>query len=280
MPDAIDRAPRTADDPAGGRSRWAAPRQIGYGVISSYQDYRALFTWRSWAGGWLVRLVCQVLFFATLGQLLGSPQAQGYIAFGNAAALGPLGALGVVSSTVGERRSGTLQFLLITRADPFLVLASRGLYWVADGVLTSSIALTLVPLVLPVPMAWAALPAVLAVNLAATLSCYCFALSLAGISLRRPELRMYLTAGTTITLMLFAGISTPVPQDGFAGALATVLPVAHGLEAMRELAAGHGAPTSLILGEVLVSALWACIGYLVLTRSLRRTVRAGALALR
>ncbi|MCU1640732.1 MAG: hypothetical protein JWN03_1007 [Nocardia sp.] len=259
------------------RAGSAVARQIAYGVISSYQDYRAMFTWRSWAGGWLLRLICQVLFFATLGRLLGSAAAQGYLAFGNAAVLGPVGALGVVSSTVRERRLGTLQFLLITRADPFLVLASRGLYWVADAVVTSSIALAVVPVLLPVPMHWAAFPAVLGIDVLTTLSCYCLALSLTGFSVARPGLRMYLTMGVTITLMTLAGVSTPAPTTGFAGGVAGVLPLTHGLRAMRALAAGEPTPIKEIFGEVAVALAWAAVGYLVLTRALRKKVRSGSL---
>ncbi|MGF1431528.1 ABC transporter permease [Kitasatospora sp. LaBMicrA B282] len=254
-------------------------RLLGYGLLSSYQDYRAMFTWRSWAGGWLVRLICQVLFFATLGRLLGSAQTQAYIAFGNAAVLGPLGALGVVSSTAGERRAGTLQFLLITRSDPFLVLASRGLYWVADGLLTSTIALVLVPLALPVPLRWAALPAIVAVGALTTLSCYCLALALAGLSVRRPQARMYLTAGTTIALMLFAGVTTDAPRTGPWAALSAVLPVTHGLSAMRALAQGHPAPPTALLAEAAVGLAWGVLAHLLLGRALRHTVRTGTLAL-
>ncbi|MFF7992017.1 ABC transporter permease [Kitasatospora xanthocidica] len=261
-------------------SAWAVVRLTGYGALASYQDYRAMFTWRSWLGGWLVRMLCQVLFFANLGQLLGSPDAQGYLALGNAVVLGPLGALGVVSSTVGERRSGTLQFLLISRTPPFLALASRGLHWVADGLLTSTIALLTVHLLLPVPLPWSALPAILCLNALMTLGCYCVALCLSGISLRVPESRMYLTVGTTIALMLLAGVSTPVPRNGPLAVLAQLLPVSHGLDAVRQLAHGGALSLQLVLDEALVAAGWAAAGFLVLTHGLRHTVRSGTLTLR
>ncbi|MFE9561170.1 ABC transporter permease [Streptomyces sp. NPDC006487] len=253
---------------------------MGYGALASYQDYRAMFGWRSWLGGWLVRLLCQVLFFASLGQLLGSPGSQGYLALGNAVVLGPLGALGVVSSTVGERRSGTLQFLLLSRTPPFLALASRGLHWVADGLITSTIALLVMNLLLPVHLHWAALPAIIGVTALMTLGTYSVALCLSGISLRMPESRMYLTVGTTIVLMLVGGVSTPVPQNGLPAVLAQLLPVSHGLEAVRQLAQGGALPLPLVLGELLVAAGWAAAGFLVLTQGLRHTVRSGTLTLR
>ncbi|WP_327286411.1 MULTISPECIES: ABC transporter permease [unclassified Streptomyces] len=266
--------------PASRRSVRTLLQLIGYGALASYQDYRAMFTWRSWLGGWLVRLLCQVLFFANLGALLGSPEQQGYLALGNAVVLGPLGALGVVSSTVGERRSGTLQFLLISRTPPFLALASRGLHWVADGLLTSTVALLAVHLLLPVPLHWAALPAILFVDALMTLGCYCLALCLSGISLRMPESRMYLTAGTTIVLLLVAGVNTSVPHSGALAWVARVLPVSHGLSAVRQLAHDGTLSVALVLHEALILAGWAAIGFLVLTHGLRHTVRSGSLTLR
>ncbi|MGW6412503.1 ABC transporter permease [Streptomyces vinaceus] len=267
-------------DPAARRSAGAVLQLVGYGALAAYQDYRAMFTWRSWLGGWVVRLLCQVLFFANLGQLLGSPGQQSYLALGNAVVLGPLGALGVVTSTVGELRSGTLQFLLISRTPPFLALASRGLHWVTDGFLTSTVALLTVHLLLPVPLHWAAVPAILGVNLLMTLSVYCLALCLSGAALRKPESRMYLTVATTITLLLVAGVNTPVPRSGVLAGVAAVLPVSHGLAAVRQLALDGTLPTALVLQEALVLAGWAAAGFLLLTHGLRHTVRSGALSLR
>ncbi|MEU8587419.1 ABC transporter permease [Streptomyces sp. NPDC048664] len=258
----------------------AAARQVAYGALASYQDYRAMFTLRTWLFGWTVRLICQVLFFAGLGRLVGSPAAEAHLAFGNAAILGPLGALGVVSSTVGERVSGTLQFLLLSRGSTFLVLASRGLHWMADGLLTSTIALCVVCPLLGVPLHWAALPVILAVLALSTLSCYCLALCMTSISVRRPGSRMYLTAGTTIVLMLLSGVTTAVPGTGVAGFLARILPLTHGLTAARTLAAGGPLDWGAVAGEVAVTAGWGVLAWLLLTRALRHTVRTGSLSLR
>ncbi|MFG2636846.1 hypothetical protein ACGFX8_23750 [Streptomyces sp. NPDC048362] len=256
-----------------------AARQTAYGALASYQDYRAMFTLRTWLFGWTVRLICQVVFFAGLGRLVGSSSAEGYLVFGNAAILGPLGSLGVVSSTVGERVSGTLQFLLLSRGSTFLVLASRGLHWMADGLLTSTIALCVVSPLLGVPLSWAALPVILAVLCLSTVSCFCLALCMTSISVRRPGARMYLTAGTTIVLMLLAGVTTAVPRSGAAGLLARVLPLTHGLAAARTLAAGGPLDLGAVAGEAAVAAGWGLLAWLLLTRALRHTVRTGSLSL-
>ncbi|WP_406841538.1 hypothetical protein ACICHK_41730 (plasmid) [Streptomyces sp. AHU1] len=247
--------------------------RLRFGVISSFQDYRAMFTWRSWLFGWMLRLVSQVLFFASLGRLVGSVHTEQAIALGNAAILGPLGALGVVSSCVGERRGGTLQFIVISPTSPFLVIASRGLYWVADGFLTSCTVLTLLPLLVAFPIPWTTLPLVLALQALITLSGYGLALTLASVSLRWPEARMYLTGGTTILLLLLTGVNVPRPDHGPAAHLAALLPATHGLTAIRTALAGHGIPLGQVLAELAVMLGWAAIAWTSMTLAFRRSGR-------
>ncbi|KUJ69266.1 hypothetical protein ACZ90_13060 [Streptomyces albus subsp. albus] len=256
----------------------ALAHQVGYGMLGGYQDYRALHTWRSWLFGWLVRLLCQVLFFSMVGQAIGSDDAQRYMALGNAVILGPIGAFGVVSSSVGERRGGTLQFLLLSRNGPFPALLSRGLYWAADAIVTSCAALVFVRLLVDVPLPVP--PVCLLLQVLVSLSGYSLALALAGVSLRWPESRMYLTSGAGLLLMTLAGVNTPPPHSGVAGAVASVLPATHGLHAMRTAAAGGGVPLTAVLAECGVLLLWGAVGWLALTGSLRYQVRAGTLNLR
>ncbi|MGW6605337.1 hypothetical protein [Streptomyces sp. NPDC055036] len=262
------------------RDAKALLHQIGYGLLCGYQDYRALYTWRSWLFGWMARLLCQVLFFSMVGQAIGSDGAQRYMALGNAVILGPLGALGVVSSSVGERRGGTLQFLLLSRNGPFPALMSRGLYWAVDGIVASCFALVVLRRLVGVEIGPLVLPVCFLLQVLITLSGYSLALALAGVSLRWPECRMYLTAGTTILLMTLAGVNTEPPHGGFGGAVVSVLPATHGLRAMRSAVAGDGVPLTAVLAECGVLLLWGAISWLTLTGSLRHQVRAGALTLR
>ncbi|MFI6447999.1 hypothetical protein [Kitasatospora sp. NPDC050543] len=273
--------PRFATIAAGhGRGRpTVLLRQAGYGLLSSYQDYRAQHTWWSWLFGWLVRLVCQVLFFSMVGRLVGSPELQRSIAVGNAVLLGPLCALGVVSSSVGERRGGTLPFLLLSIGGPFPALAARGLYWAVDGALTSCIALFALPALVGLSLSPAAACWCAALIVLTALSGYALALGLAGVSLRWPESRMYLTAGTTILLMALTGVNAPSPETGAAGTLAGLLPATHGLGAVRAVIATGNLPAGQVLGECLVLVGWGAVGVLALTTSLRHQVRTGSLDL-
>lgn len=251
-------------------------RLLALGVVSSATDHRRMFTWRSWTFGWLARLLAQVIFFSLLGRLLQDAALERYAAVGNALVLAPLAALGVVSSLSMERRTGTLQFLLLGRAGPFPVLASRGLYWPADGLLTSTAALLLVPpllgISLPLDRLWRLVPGALLI----AASAYALGLALAGVSIRWPESRTYLTAMTSIGLLVLTGVNTQAPESGPAGVLAHLLPVTNGLAGQRAVLAGEPALADF-RGEALVALGWLAVAYLVLVVSIRSSVRAGRL---
>lgn len=246
------------------------------GVQAGFHDYRRMFTWRSWLFGWALRLLAQVAFFASLGRLLGAPDSQDYIALGNAALLGPLGALGVVSSSAAERRAGTLPLLLLSRTGPLPVLAARGVYWVCDAMATAMLATALLPLITGAALPPAALPGILGLEALATLSCYALALALTPVSMRFPESRGYLTSGLLILMMLFSGVNTQ-PAEGPGGVVGAVLPMTHALAGIRKLAAGGPLSGADLLGELLVCGGWAAAAALLVPWGLRRAARAGAL---
>ncbi len=261
------------------RKAEALIRQIGYGLLSSYQDYRALYTWRSWLFGWLARLLCQVLFFSMVGWAIGSAATQRYMALGNAVVLGP----SAPSEWSPPVSANAWRHLAVSPAQPQRTVpraAGARLYWVADGIVTSCIALFVLRWLADVEVSPPMLLVCFLLQVLITLSGYSLALALAGISLRWPESRMYLTAGTTILLMTLAGVNTPLPRGGVVGAIAAVMPAAHGLQAIRALVAHGTVPAGEVFAEFAVLLLWGAVGYLALTGSLRHQVRTGTLNLR
>uniref|UniRef100_UPI00053B203B hypothetical protein n=1 Tax=Kitasatospora sp. MBT63 TaxID=1444768 RepID=UPI00053B203B len=250
---------------------------FGLGVHAGFADYRRMFTWRSWLFGWVLRMLAQVAFFASLGRLLGTPGSAGAIALGNAALLGPLGALGVIASCAAERRSGTLPLLLLGRSAPLPVLAARGVYWVCDATLTAALATLMLPLFTGWRPEPAVLPGILALEVLGTVSCYAMALALTPLSMRFPESRGFLTSGVLVLMMLFGGVNVPAPH-GPATVVAAVLPMTHALTAIRGLAGDGRLPVTELLAETSVLAGWAVIAVLLVPWGLRRAARAGALA--
>ncbi|MGW4059782.1 hypothetical protein ACWEGE_15965 [Amycolatopsis sp. NPDC004747] len=255
-------------------------RIVRLGLLSSFEDYRRMFTWKSWSLGWLSRLVAQVLFFAMLGRLVGTAADERYAAIGNALVLAPLGCLGVVASTSLERRLGTLQLLLLSPTDPLLVLVSRGLYWVFDGLLTSLVTLGLVSALLGLGVEHGALPLVVGGQVVLTLSTYAMALAVSGLSIRWPEARTFLTSTLTIVLLAGTGVNTAVPQNPVWRFPLHLMPVSNGLPAVRAAVAGTPLPGPFLahLGlECLVGFGWLAVAHFALVGSIRHQVRTGRL---
>jgi ABC-2 type transport system permease protein len=232
-----------------------------------------MFTWKSWLFGWVLRLVAQVAFFASMGRLLGVPGSQDYLALGNAALLGPLGALGVVSTVAAERRAGTLVLLVLSRAAALPVLAARGLYWAFDAVLTATLATALLPVIAGTAVPFAALPGIFCLEVLGTVSCYALALALTPFSMRFPETRGYLTSGVLVLLMLCSGVNTRLAGGG----PGSVLPMTHALSGIRQLAAGGAFPWPALGGELLVWGGWILAAAVVVPWGLRRAARSGGL---
>lgn len=49
-------------------------RVMRYAFLSGARDYGSIYTWKTWLGGWFLRVLAQVTFFALLGRLLRSDE--------------------------------------------------------------------------------------------------------------------------------------------------------------------------------------------------------------
>ena len=228
---------------------------LRYAILAGLADYGTMYTWRTWLAGWLSRVLCQVAFFALIGHLLGSAVATRYLLIGNAVMMAALESCFVTASTAWERWSGTLPLLVASPADPLLAFAGRSLFWLGTGTCTASVSLfALAPLFgvsLPFPAALLTVPLI---TLTGT-STYCFALVLGGLVLRATEARNLVGNVAHLSIMAICGVQVPV---GFWPApvrmVADVLPVTHGLAALRILLDG-GAAGDVVTGAALECAV-------------------------
>ena len=69
-------------------------------------DYRAIFTWKSWLAGWMVRVIAQVAFFALIGERLDDDQKTYYLLVGNAILVAALTGVFSLNMTTAERGPG------------------------------------------------------------------------------------------------------------------------------------------------------------------------------
>lgn len=241
-----------------------------------YAEFFALYTWRTWLFGWFGRVVAQVSFYALIGQLLGSAEQRTFLLIGNAVVIICVESMVIVHRAAEDRQSGALPLQLAAPYGYFASYLGRSVAAICTGFVSSVGALLLTYLMfdLPVPAGRVLLaPLLIAV---VGVSTYCFALFLGSLVLRRPTVRFVVRDMGFNVLMAFCGVSVPIafwPQP--IPTLVQVLPLTHGLAAIRALLAGDGAAVILrgVAEEALVGAGWLVLAFVALSR-LRAATRA------
>lgn len=254
----------------------AVLRVMGQSLTLGLAEFRTLYTVRSWLAGWLTRMLAQVAFFGTLGLLLRSSSTIQYLLIGNAVVLVCFEATIVVLSMAGERYQGTMIPLLSAANHPAAVLLGRGLNWIVTGMITSFTTLAILPVVFGVPVSVPRLIGCVPILAVIGISGYLYGSFLGGLVLRFPQLDWLVLNVGYVLVMTFAGVNVPVSfWPAGIRVFANVLPVTHGLRAIRYLIAGAGAGTvagSCAL-ELLVAAGWAVMAtasYGAFARNARR----------
>jgi ABC-2 type transport system permease protein len=251
---------------------------LRYAAASGFADFAVVYTWRSWTLGWLSRVLCQVTFFALIGQLLDSPAATRYLLVGNATLIAVLESTFVVASSTWERRAGTLPLLIAAPGSLIVVFFGRSVQWLVSGTASSSIALfVLAPLFgigLPMPNA------LLAVPVTATVSCSAYALGLllAAMVLRATPLRNIVGNVTWWLVGLLAGVQVPTTfWPGWMQTVAAGLPATHGLHAIRAVLDGDPSTALRDTGlEVAVGMGWLALAFIAFRRFAVQARRTGA----
>lgn len=205
-----------------------------YGLLVGKQD----FNWNryTWFTGWLIRILSQVAFFALVGKLLDSPTSLRFLVIGNAVATGCVTINIAIAATTWDRGEGTYPLLVVAPSGLLPALIGRTSIWALNGIATSSIALLLSSLIFDLSLPWP--QALLVVPLVAltALSVYATALLMGSLVARAPRARNLFNFAATTVVLTFCGVSVPVsfwPQS--VQVVANVLPMTHGLEAIRLL---------------------------------------------
>lgn len=240
--------------------RGAQPARIlGYAALSGFRDFGGTYTIWSWLFGLCLRMLAQVAFFASLGRLLGSDDQVEFLLVGNAVMVAASASLTVAVATTWERGAGTLPLLVASPTSPLLVLMARSVWFIANGVITSLGAFLVVAPLFDVGLPLARVPALVALDLLVAASMYGAGAFLGGVVLRAPGTRRTIANVARMTVMAFCGVS--VPRDYFPEAVqrvSDVLPLAHGLDAVRELfgPARTGQILEAAALELAVGCLW------------------------
>lgn len=232
---------------------------IRYAALTGYYDYRGIYTWRTWLLGWYLRVVSQVVFFALIGELLGSRARTHELLVGMSVLLAAVTSFVAVASTAWERWSGTLSLLVASPTSPVTVFAGRSVTFVGDAMLTSLGSFFAAAAIFDLPLPWPRVLLVVPLLLVVASSSYMLALFLGGLVLRALSTRNVVSNVATGTMMAIGGVAVPIsyyPEP--VQWLAQVLPLTHGLQAIRDTLDDAGAaaiPTNVAL-EAVVGLGW------------------------
>jgi ABC-2 type transport system permease protein len=234
--------------------------------VGGYLAYRALFTWLRPAiyvptmlGGPLF----QILFFAYVGRYSGL-QNDEFFVIGNAVQASALaGIFGMAMTIGGERWTQTLSPLLATPAHRVPLFLGRALPLIANGFLVSAFGFAVGSLLLDFDLAASEIPGIALVVLVCSFSCTALGLLTGSIGLRARDV-FFLANLVALLLLLFCGVN--VPLDSMPDWMRTVaegLPLTHGIEAAREIAAGAAVSdvSGLIATEAGIGVAYAVVAY-------------------
>ncbi|MFC4066224.1 ABC transporter permease [Actinoplanes subglobosus] len=250
--------------------------------VGGLMSYRALFTWlRPWIliPSFIVSPLFQILFFAYLGRTAGIADDMFFI-IGNAIQYAALPCLFAMGSTInGERQEATLELLLASPAPRVPLFLGRALPVILNGFCVSIFAIAAGSALLGVRIPGDAVgPLALAVGVSA-FSCTGLGMFTAALALR---IRETAVLGNILfgVLLIFAGVNVPLELlPEWMSSISAWLPLTHGIEAARHLAAG--APLGEIGGDLLVEAgiglLYLAVGLVTLALLERSSRRAATL---
>ena len=210
-------------------------------LIGGLTSYRALFSWLTpWVliPVFVLTPIFQILLFAYIGRTAGVGN-DAYFLIGNAVLNAAIPCLFAMGNTIGgERNQGTLPLLMASPAKRIPLFIGRALPVILNGFLVTVVALVIGAFLLGVPLpasSW--VPLAIAIAVCST-SCTGLGLLGAAIALRVRETAVMSNVIFGV-LMIFAGVNVPLASlPAWMSSVANWLPLTHGIDAARKLAAG------------------------------------------
>ena len=243
----------------------------------AYLSYKGQFLWLNWpayVSNVLLRPGLIVAMYSLTGRFARGPEAaEAYVIGLTAYAVPGIIMGGVLQSFYYERSWGTIAFLFASRGGRLDSFLTRGALHVPNAVLAVIAGIVFAALFLHASYDGANWPAVTASYLVMALAATACALCIANLSI---VLRDWQTLyGLVLTCFLVAsGVVIPRDEVPYGlGALGTVLPVTHALEALRR--AFDGASLGAVSGDLALEALIG-LAYVVFGYFLFRAVEAYA----
>jgi ABC-2 type transport system permease protein len=219
--------------------RWLADR-IRSAWVCAGLSYRALFNWTHpfmYTTTLIISPLFQMIFFTLLGRFLGIADANFYV-IGNAV-LAVSGAclFGSTMAIANERRYRTLGAVVGSPGNRVLAFGSRGLPYVAHGMLSGVLMLACGAVLLGFRVAPAQLPLLLVVMVLSAASCSALGLALGAVGLRFRDVFVASNIAQ-YTLVLVSGAQVPRSVlPAWLQTLGRLMPLTAGIQASRMVAA-------------------------------------------
>jgi ABC-2 type transport system permease protein len=243
-----------------------AARVFGVGGVISY---RALFNWQSptfYIPTMFGHPLFQILFFAYLGRF-SHVQNDAFFVVGNAVQVCAMaGVYGMAMTVGGERWTATLSPLLATPANRLALFLGRALPQIANGFVVSAFGFACGWALLDFHPKPSSLPALTLVVAITCTSCTGFGLVVGALGLRYRDV-FTISNPAYFLMLLVCGVNVPLSAlPGWLAAIGRSLPLTHGIEAARKLAAGASFADvrGLVATEIGIGLAWAFLAYVLL----------------
>jgi ABC-2 type transport system permease protein len=234
--------------------------------IGGVTSFRALFNWLSpwiYIPSLLVAPIFQILLFAYIGRA-AHVQSDEFYVIGNAFQYTAIPCIFAMSSTIeGERWMQTLSSILVSPARRVPLFLGRALPVLVNGALTCAFSLAVGGAILGIHVPAHALAPLALVILVTAGACTGLGLLIAGVGFLVRETATLNNIAFGI-LLVFCGVNVSLSDlPAWMSTTARGMPLTHGIEAARKLAAGHSLSqvAGLVLTEAAIGAVYAAAGY-------------------
>lgn len=248
---------------------------------TGWVDFTSRYTWWTWTVGWLLRCLCEVIFFGLVGRVLDSPDTAVFLVIGRALYLGVQEVMWVIQSSAWERGTGTLPLLVSSPGRVWPAFAGRSTQWIPSACATSTIALLAIGPLFGVRYDLGGVVTVLVAVPCAVLSGFGLAMPIAALVLRRPAWRNLASNLTHSLMAVICGVFVPVGFWPFwIQVIAQALPVTHVLYGLRAgLAQGLAYALPQLGLALVIGTCWAALGAWLIERLAEQGRRDGSISL-
>lgn len=211
-----------------------------HGLLVGLRDFAGFWTWRSWIGGWMLRILTNVMIWVLMGRLLGSPAKLQYLLIGNAAAAG-LGTFALPAAT-WDRMDGTYPLMVIAPSSQIPAVLGRMSVWMFGWIASSLLTFAILFAAFSIPVTALGLIAIIGVVPLLCLSTLFLSAFFGALAAMAPRYRNILAWALIFITSAICGVSVPVTfWPGWVQVIANLMPVTHGLQGLRlALAGGDG----------------------------------------